>query len=219
MKIVIDQEIKHLFPQIKLGYILAQVDVKPSDSTIQKKMNQLFVEKKEQLTPELIRQHPMVKNFKDAYRKLGKDPNRYRPSAESLMRRMASGKELYHVNNVVDILNIISIETGFSIGGYDFDLIQGEITFGKGVANEPYEGIGRGKLNIENLPTFRDDLGAFGTPTSDSTRTMVTVSTKQFLMVFPAFNGEEERLKNTLALAEILLKELASAKIIRSEYR
>lgn len=216
MKVVIDQDIQLLFPNIQMGYVLADVEVKTSDESIQKAMDVLCVEKESALTAELIRQHPIVKLTKDAYRKLGKDPNRYRPSAESLMRRVASGKGLYRVNNLVDILNMVSIKTGFSIGGYDADLIEGEIYFGKGLANEVYEGIGRGDLNIENLPVFRDNLGAFGTPTSDSVRTMVTSTTKRFFMTFPAFEVANEKLKDALTLTVELLTELSDAKNITS---
>jgi len=216
MKVVIDQDIQLLFPNIQMGYVLADVEVKSSDLSLQETIDKLCAAKKANLTPELIRQHPIVKLTKDAYRKLGKDPNRYRPSAESLMRRVASGKALYRVNNVVDILNMVSIETGFSIGGYDADSIQGEIHFGKGGVNEPYEGIGRGDLNIENLPVFRDDLGAFGTPTSDSIRTMVTPTTKRFFMIFPVFEVAHEKLNDALILTVQLLKELGDAKEITS---
>ena len=84
------------------------------------------------LTPETIRQTGTVKATKDAYRALGKDPNRYRPAAEALMRRVANGKTLYQISNAVDILNYISIKTGFSICGYDADLISGNISLGIG---------------------------------------------------------------------------------------
>lgn len=214
MKVIIDQDIQLLFPDILMGFVLATVEVKSSDNSLQDAMDKLCEDKKLEFTPELIRQQSIVKLTKDAYRKLGKDPNRYRPSAESLMRRVASGKGLYRVNNVVDILNMVSIETGFSIGGYDADSIHGEIHFGKAAADEPYEGIGRGDLNIENLPVFRDDLGAFGTPTSDSIRTMVTSSTKRFFMIFPAFESVNEKLSSALTFTTELLKDLGGAEEI-----
>jgi DNA/RNA-binding domain of Phe-tRNA-synthetase-like protein len=105
----------------------------------------------------------------------------------------------------VDLLNLISLESGFSIGGYDAEKIIGNIEFGVGKENEPYEAIGRGMLNIENLPLFRDDLGAFGSPTSDSLRTMVTDETTKFLMIIIAFsqnNNLEATMKRCLELYE-----------------
>jgi DNA/RNA-binding domain of Phe-tRNA-synthetase-like protein len=165
------------------------------------------------LTPENIRETDTVKANKDAYRKLGKDPNRYRPASESLMRRIANGKGLYFINNVVDILNLISINTGYSICGYDYEKINGDITFGTGEKDEPYEGIGRGSLNIEKLPVFRDETGAFGTPTSDSVRTMVTEGTTEFLMIIIGF-GNEDKLRDTLNEAKELYGKYAGGKNI-----
>jgi DNA/RNA-binding domain of Phe-tRNA-synthetase-like protein len=189
LTINIEQTIKTLFPEMETGILQAKVIVKPSDKTLLTFIRQTCNALAHTLTPESIRMIKPVESMKNAYRRMGKDPNRYRPSAESLLRRIASQKELYYVNNVVDILNLVSVITGFSICGYDEDKIVGEITLGQGYENEPYEGIGRGVLNIENLPVFRDERGAFGTPTSDSVRTMVTATTQNFLMIFPAFTS------------------------------
>jgi DNA/RNA-binding domain of Phe-tRNA-synthetase-like protein len=211
-KIEIQPELSELFPELTIGCILAEVQVMASDDVLKEEMGLLCDKLVPDLTPESIRRHPVVEMTKNAYRKMGKDPNRYRPAAESLLRRLASGKELYHVNNMVDILNMVSVATGFSIGGYDSEKIQGSITFGLGRDQEAYQGIGRGELNIENLPVFRDGEGAFGTSTSDSVRTMVTEETKKILMVFPAFEKMDDRLNKALEMAEKLLVELGGVK-------
>ena len=92
--------------------------------------------------------------------KCGKDPSRYRPSAEALIRRVLQGKPLYQKNTFVDLINLASIAYGYSIGGFDADKFVGDtLTLGVGKAGEPYEGIGRCVLNIEGLPVYRDELG------------------------------------------------------------
>lgn len=212
LKIEIQPELSVLFPELTIGCILAEVKVAASDAVLKKEMELLCDKLVPDLSPESIRRHPVVEMTKNAYRKMGKDPNRYRPAAESLLRRLASGKGLYHVNNMVDILNMVSVATGFSIGGYDREKIQGLVTFGLGRDQEPYQGIGRGDLNIENLPVFRDVEGAFGTSTSDSVRTMVTGDTQKFLMVFPAFEQMDEQLNKALEMAEKLLVEFGGVK-------
>jgi len=134
--------------------------------------------------------HPQIKASRQAYKKAGKDPARYRVSSEALMRRILQGKGLYRVNNLVDCNNLISIQTGLSCGLYNLDKIEGDVTFRIGRVDEDYEGIGRGKLNIDGLPVFADDLGAFGSPTSDSVRTMITSDAKRALLVMISFSGE-----------------------------
>ena len=211
--ITILPDIKNILPQLQLAVIEASVSIAPASEGqtvwIQRQLEQMQTS----LTPESIRQTTTVKATKDAYRALGKDPNRYRPAAESLMRRIANGKGLYKISNTVDVLNYISIKTGFSICGYDADLIRGDIALGIGEADEPYQGIGRGELNIERLPVFRDELGAFGTPTSDSTRTMINDQTTKILFIFIGFNAKDELVAARNETADLLIK-YASARDI-----
>jgi len=212
MEIVISDEIRNKLPSLILGVIEIEVDTKPAVPEVKDVLENRAKELEKELTPEIIREMDTVKANKDAYRRLGKDPNRYRPASESLLRRVANGKGLYFINNVVDILNLISIDTGYSICGYDADKISGDrIVLGIGEKDEPYEGIGRGTLNIENLPVFRDAAGAFGTPTSDSVRTMVTEDTTHFLMIIIAF-GDEQKLKETMEKSVELYRNYAGGK-------
>ncbi|MCU4176586.1 B3/B4 domain-containing protein [Carboxylicivirga sp. N1Y90] len=211
MTITIDPFIKETLPDLLLGGFIFDIEVKASSDDLMKLLNDEIKVLEPKLTPESIREMDTVKANKNAYRALGKDPNRYRPSAEALLRRVANGKGLYHINNVVDILNLISVKTGYSICGYDLDKVEGDIVMGKGQNAEPYEGIGRGELNIENLPVFRDDIGAFGTPTSDSVRTMVTDKTTRFLMIIIGFN-DRTKIERALDEASELYKQFASGK-------
>jgi len=162
------------------------------------------------LKVEEISRIPAILASRKAYKACGKDPARYRLSAEALLRRVVNRGEIYQVNNVVDLLNLVSISTGFSIGGYDADKITGDIVFGIGEKNEPYEGIGRGELNIEGMPVFRDGTGAFGTSTSDSVRTSVSPETNRFLMVIVDY-GNTKLLDEATEMAVELLRKFAGA--------
>ncbi len=192
MPITVSDKLKTILPGLKLCGFVCSVEVKPSPDLLVEHINDVISQLERTLTPESIRNMAAVKANKDAYRRLGKDPNRYRPASESLLRRIASGKGLYFINNVVDILNLVSISTGYSICGYDSDTITGNIVMDVGCEGEPYEGIGRGELNIESLPVFRDSSGAFGTPTSDSVRTQVGFHTKRFMMIIIGFGDAGE---------------------------
>ncbi|WP_430809320.1 MULTISPECIES: B3/B4 domain-containing protein [unclassified Carboxylicivirga] len=205
MLIKIEEPLRAKLPDLILGGFVTDVKVAAANDQLQSLMDKEVEVLAAQYTPALIRELSPVKANKNAYRTLGKDPNRYRPAAESLLRRVAGGKGLYRINNVVDILNITSLKTGFSICGYNYDAIEGDVSMGIGEANEAYEGIGRGDLNIERLPVFRDALGAFGNPTSDSTRTMVSDVTSKFLMIVIGFDGKDainDALDDTLHLLQ-----------------
>lgn len=165
-----------------------------------------------------INKRPAIRATRDAYKALGKEPNRYRPSAEALCRRAVKGMELYRINTLVDLINLISIQSGYSIGGFDADKISGNVlTLGAGREEEPFEGIGRGQLNIANLPVYRDEIGSIGTPTSDNERTKLDVSTVKLLMCINIY-GEEMPVDDVVGLTVSLLERYAEADNIRVNY-
>jgi DNA/RNA-binding domain of Phe-tRNA-synthetase-like protein len=167
-----------------LGIIHATVKVEKSNPDLIRQIDESLNIIKKTYSLDQVNSIENINHARNAYKKTGGDPNRYRPSADSLIRRIVKGMGIYYINNVVDVLNLISIRTGISIGGYDLDKIKGEITMGIGKHGDVYTGIGRGVLNITNLPVLLDNFGAFGSPTSDSERTMITGKTQCIIFVF-----------------------------------
>lgn len=215
-KFTIDSELQQACPNIHLSCISSDVTIRGRMSDLWQLIDQKCNEISSSLKTEDIRHHSAIATGRLAYKACGKDPARYRLSAEALMRRVVSGKGLYQINNVVDLLNLVSISSGFSIGGYDESKIVGDIRMGIGKADEPYEGLGRGELNIEGMPVFRDERGAFGTPTSDSERTGVREETKRFLMVIVSYNGADG-LSEATEMAIEYLTNFADGKEIEAE--
>lgn len=165
-----------------------------------------------------INRRPGIRATRDAYKALGKEPNRYRPSAEALCRRVVKGMELYRINALVDLINLVSLLSGYSIGGFDADRIQGEVlSLGVGREGEPFEAIGRGVLNIACMPVYRDSIGGIGTPTSDNERTKLDLSTRRLLMCVNVY-GEEMPVADTVRLIVDSLERFADAKNITINY-
>lgn len=206
----VSDKLKAYVPGLVLSCIECDVVVHEENDRLWQDIKSKTDQLKDNLLVENISSLPAVAASRKGYKACGKDPARYRLSAEALLRRTIQGKGLYRVNNVVDLLNLVSISSGYSIGGYDADRIKGDVVFDIGHQGEPYTGIGRGQLNIESLPVFRDKEGPFGTPTSDSERTAVTPETKRFLMVIIDF-GFPENLQAATMLAVNLLEKYASA--------
>ena len=207
--IQISPYIRDACPDIRLGLVETGVKVSASPGPLLELTGLKLSELQSSLTIDGIHDIQPLSDARSAYRKLGKDPSRYRPSAEALLRRVVQGKGLYRVNNVVDALNLVSVLSGFSIGGYDMDHIRGTITLGVGEEDEPYEAIGRGALNIHHLPVLRDEAGAFGSPTSDSARTRVRPETTRFLAVFFDF-GKNKTLEASVKLLKTWLQAFAA---------
>lgn len=157
-----------------------------------------------------INKFPPILATRQAYKRLGKDPNRYRPSAEALRRRLFRELPLYKIDTLVDIINLFSIQSGYSIGGFDAAKINGNLVLGVGKEGEIYHGIGRGELNIAGLPVYRDSQGGVGTPTSDEERTKIDISTTKLLMIINGYSGKEG-LREAVAYGVSLLTRYVSA--------
>ncbi len=207
MQVIISDEIRNLCPNIKVCVVQAKVSNSPTPQTLSEEMDALEHRFRETYKLDDINKRPAIDATRVAYKALGKEPARYRPSAEALCRRILREIPLYRINTLVDIINIISVESGFSIGAFDIGKIQGNVlTLGIGKAGEDFEAIGRGQLNIEGLPVYRDATGGIGTPTSDHERTKITEETTDLLIIINSYNGIEGLQEAVNHLLELLLK-------------
>lgn len=191
MKVQISDTIGRICPDLQLAILKCQVVNSPSPDLLWDEILSESEEIRRKFSIEEINKRPAIAATRAAYKALGKDPNRYRPSAEALCRRIVREIPLYRLNTLVDIINLVSIRSGYSIGGFDAAKIVGDIELGVGMANEDFEAIGRGQLNIEGLPVYRDQLGGIGTPTSDNERTKISDETTELLLIINAYSGKE----------------------------
>jgi len=191
MKVTIDVKLKAKCPRTALACVTARVQPGASPVPLLAEMNQRELEIQELPFPRGVLESPQVEATRKACKALGKDPARYRGSAEALLRRIVAGKGLPQVNSVVDAINLVSVESRLPIGLYDLGHVVGDIVFRAGRAGETYRGIGKYDLNLEGLPVFADTVGPHGSATSDSERTMVTAATKQVLAIIISFGGAE----------------------------
>lgn len=192
MHFIISDEIRKACPQFRGLAILADVHNTAYCEPLWQEIEHFTQEYRQRYTTESIKTMRPIQATREAYKRCGKDPSRYRPSAEALCRRILKGSPLYQIDTLVDLINVVSIASGYSIGGFDADKIEGDtLTLGIGRASEPYEGIGRGELNIEGMPVYRDARGGIGTPTSDNERTKLTLQTTRLLTIINGYSGED----------------------------
>ena len=209
MKLIIDDRIKAACPETKIAIIRASVKNSETSEELWQEISSMEDKIKASYELSWINKRPAIVANRKLYKALGKDPNRYRVSSEALCRRIVKGLGIYKINTLVDLINLVSIGSGYSIGGFDSDKIVGDtITLGVGEAGEKYEGIGRGLLNVEGLPLYRDAVGGIGSPTSDEERTKLTLSTSNIQMQINTF-GIEMPLEETVDWSVNLLKKYA----------
>lgn len=215
MQVIIEQEIREACPDVKIGLIRADVVNSETPDELCAEIEEASKRIRESYELSWINKRPAIVANRNLYKRMGKDPNRYRVSSEALCRRVVKGLELYRINALVDLINLVSMCSGYSIGGFDADKIVGDtVTLGVGRSGEKFEGIGRGLLNVEGLPLYRDSAGGIGSPTSDEERTKITLETMRLQMQINAF-GEEMPLDDTIEWSVSLLEKYASAKNVQ----
>jgi DNA/RNA-binding domain of Phe-tRNA-synthetase-like protein len=183
-------EVQIELPGVKLGVVEADgVRVVLIDEGLARMMEGVCERKRREFTVEDLAGAETIRAVRAMFREWDMDPSKYRPSSEALLRRVVQGKGLYRVSNVVDMGNLGSIETGWPYGCYDRSRIRPPITFRRGAASERYEGIGKRTWHLERKPILADTEGPFGSPISDSTRSMITESAREILLVIYAPAG------------------------------
>lgn len=181
MNVAIDPSIR-----LKLGYLeLTGCEIGPSSDMLRATYDEVAKTAGDLFTQTSIGDHPVAGAVRRLFKSVGVDPSRYRPSAEALVRRIVKGQGLYHINSIVDINNICSIESLFPLGAYNRANIHGDVTIRLGRSDEIYAGIGR-QINIAGKLTSADDYGAFGSPIADSERTKITEETRDVLVLLYA---------------------------------
>jgi DNA/RNA-binding domain of Phe-tRNA-synthetase-like protein len=213
MRVNIDAELKAKCPRTALGCVTGAVEAGPAPAGLIEEMQVRVAQTLQLPEPRAVLESPQITATRAAYKALGKDPARYRGSAEALLRRVIAGKGLPQINTVVDVINLVSVESRLPIGLYDLAHVSGDIVFRAGRAGETYKGMGKYDLNLEGLPVFCDAVGPHGSPTSDSERTMVTSETKNVLAVIVSFGGKDGLERWTLRLTELLQKYAGSVSL------
>ena len=217
--IEIDAALHAIWPDAALGCIFWSAPVLPGKpqlwdffaSQTQPRLAQLLADTD-------LAAMPQIGPSRRAFKAFGRDPGRVRISSEALYRRLRQGKELYRINTAVDANNLVSLETGFSLGTYDLARLRGNLTFRLGNEGEAYAGIGKDTLDLHRMPLLADDSGPFGCPCSDSQRAMIVEDTpdtpapRQLLTVIYGFSGSGP-VQEAMPLARKRFADFADAQV------
>ena len=212
VKVIVSQEIEQICPEFVGACVEAEVVNTAYNDALWEEIKRLDDRFRQELTTESLKEITSIAATRRVYKACGKDPSRYRPASEALIRRILQGKELYQRDTLVDLVNLASIAFGYSIGGFDADQFKGDtLTLGIGREGEPYEGIGRGMINIHGLPVYRDAEGGVGTPTSDHERTKMTLETTHLVVLINGYDGNEQRVRENAEYIQTLLRKYAQS--------
>ena len=216
MEIIVEDKIETVCPSFVGACVEADVENSAYSEELWKLIDEQCEKFRQTLTTDTVKDISAISATRRVYKACGKDPSRYRPSSEALIRRVLQGKQLYQIDTLVDLINLASITYGYSIGGFDAGKFSGDtLSLGVGREGEPYEGIGRGMLNIAGLPVYRDAIGGVGTPTSDNERTKMGLATRRLVALVNGYDGNEETVRATAQLIIRLVERFCNGRNAR----
>lgn len=197
---------------LKLGFLhLSDCRIVTSSDALRKIYDGVANTAKERFTDTPLGEHPVAGGVRRLFKSAGIDPSRHRPSGEALVRRVLKGQGLYHINCIVDINNICSIESLFPLGAYDRERIIGDVTIRLGASDEVYHGIGK-EINIAGKLVSADSEGAFGSPIADSDRTKISEDSREVLiLLYAPASTKDGEIRSTLSRFADLASEHAGA--------
>ncbi|MBS4204257.1 B3/B4 domain-containing protein [Lederbergia citrea] len=197
MEITLDPHLCAAISGFKLGIIEYDNIIIEESPQMLKGRLQLFQESLFfDLEEENINEFEEIKEWRSIFKLLGKDPNRYRHSAEALFRRVKKQNYLPSMNSGADINNFFSLKFRIPIGIYDKSKIKGNVVLRKGRRGEVYVGLNGRENQLEDLLISADKQGPFGSPFVDSRRTAITQTTRNALQIVylpPSLNEEAAR--------------------------
>ena len=217
IQVKIDPRILEACPETRIGLVRATVVNEPTCDELWAESEAAAEKVKQSYELLEINQRPAIAATRRLYKALGKDPSRYRVASEALCRRIIRGLGIYRLTTLIDVVNLVSIKSGYPISGLDADHIEGDtLTMSVGTADDVYNGIGRGLLNIEGMPVYRDAAGPIATPTSDEERTKFTEQTVTAQININAF-APEMPVEEAVEWMAALLKKYAHATDVETD--
>lgn len=215
--VIIDKRIVDVCPGMRVGLIRANVQNTPTGDELWQELELAARDVVSRYELLEINKRPAVAATRRVYKHFGKDPNRYRVASEALCRRLIRGLGIYRLTTLVDLINLVSIRSGYPISALDADKLEGDsLSLGIGEEGEYYEGIGRGQLNIAGMPIYRDAKGGVATPTSDEERTKITELTTRVQININGY-AEEMPMAECVDWVVTLLKKYAMATDIETQ--
>jgi DNA/RNA-binding domain of Phe-tRNA-synthetase-like protein len=187
MQLQLDEQLKVRIPGVTFGMVTINgVTVRASDERLWKQVEILSQHLAREFSLDHLSENEHIAAVRGLQKSLGFDPTRYRPSSESLLRRVLKGQGLYRINTAVDVNNLCSLEFLLPMCSYDLRQVKGQVRVRIGEPGEEYPGIGRQVFQAASKVIIADDSGIMGSTVSDSERTKVTTATTDILLAIYA---------------------------------
>ncbi len=128
MKFVIEEKVFEALPTACFGVVVARgIDNRSADSRPQELLQQSIAAIEEKFAATKAKEAVEIAPYRDAFQKLGINPNKFMSSIEAMASRIEKKKGFPSINPVVDLGNAMSIKYLLPMGAHDIDAASGDI--------------------------------------------------------------------------------------------
>jgi DNA/RNA-binding domain of Phe-tRNA-synthetase-like protein len=143
------------YPDVNIGVLVGTgLNIDKTHPDLEKFKSDCLQLAKESIGSDPIINHPYIASMRNLYRTFGTMPTDYHPSAEALVRRAIKTQQLPLINTAVDAYNAVSVRHLIPMGGFDTDLIEGDIALRFSNGNEAFSPLGE----IEHECTYPGEV-------------------------------------------------------------
>lgn len=159
MKFKVANELFEKLPTVCFGVVAAKgIDNHKHYTEIDAMLDMRIREAMQQFGGRKVKEEPVIIPYREAFRTLGINPNRYMCSIEALFIRIAKGKGMPHINPIVDLGNAISLKYALPIGAHDIRNVD-EMDVRCSIAGDTFLPFGK---TVEEKPDTGEIVYAVG---------------------------------------------------------
>ena len=190
MLLRIEESFRTLFPDAHIGIVVANgIDNRRSADEAEEELLAAASTVRATTDGQDLGTHSAVAPWREAYRRFGAKPSRYRSSIEALLRA-ARADGIRSINPLVDFYNAVSLRHLLPCGGEDLDAIRGDLRLTVARDGESFVPLGA----TEELPpvagevVYADDAGIVCRAWNwrEAERTKLTPETTRAVLVIEA---------------------------------
>lgn len=140
MLFAVSKDVFSLFPTYIVGVVVAR-DIANHGQIPSEILTSACERARVTLGPD-PKQHPLINVWREAFRQVGYNPNRFPPSIDALASRVVKTNFIPSINPAVDIINAHSVTYLVPMGAHDISLMKGNLEVRKSRPGEPFTPMG-----------------------------------------------------------------------------
>lgn len=143
MRFTVSDEVFNVLPNVCFGVVVARkLDNRLSQPTIMELLRRTEIDVRERFKDTPLKEHPAISCYREAFRRLGINPNKFPSSVEALVSRVVKGGQLPDINGVVNLVNALSLKYILPMGAHDLDSQEGDLQVRFTRTEEPFTPFG-----------------------------------------------------------------------------